>query len=256
MPDLTLLAWIQLTAAAFLIGGAKAAMPGVGILAVPMMAGVLGARASVGVVLPLLLIADCGAVALYRRHAQWGQLVRLLPGVGLGMALGAVILAWLAGAEGDALLRPAIGLLVVAMVGLHCGRQVWGEHLTPRSQVAVGAAGVAAGAATTIANAAGPVMGLYLAGSGLPKHAFMGTFAWFFLLLNLAKVPLYLLIDATAGGAALFTGPGLLLDLLLAPFVVVGILGGAWVFRHLPQRLFDHAVVILAALGGLRLLLP
>ena len=39
------------------------------------------------------------------------------------------------------------------------------------------------------ANAAGPVMTLYLSAAGIDKRRFVGTSAWFFLIVNLAKVP-------------------------------------------------------------------
>ena len=40
-----------------------------------------------------------------------------------------------------------------------------------------------------LANAAGPVMALYLLAVSLPKAEFIGTSAWFFLLINLFKLP-------------------------------------------------------------------
>ena len=45
------------------------------------------------------------------------------------------------------------------------------------------------GFATMTANAAGAVMTLYLSASGIEKRRFVGTNAWFFLIVNLTKVP-------------------------------------------------------------------
>ena len=46
-----------------------------------------------------------------------------------------------------------------------------------------------AGSTTMIANAAGPVMTIYLLACRLPKFEFVGTAAWFFFAINLLKVP-------------------------------------------------------------------
>ena len=49
--------------------------------------------------------------------------------------------------------------------------------------------GAAAGFATMTANAAGPVTTVYLIRAGLPMLQMIGTGAWFYLVVNLAKVP-------------------------------------------------------------------
>jgi len=51
----------------FLVGVSKTGIPGIGILVVPLLASVLPARVSVGVLLPMLIFADIFAVSYYRR---------------------------------------------------------------------------------------------------------------------------------------------------------------------------------------------
>jgi len=55
---------------AFIIGLAKAGLKGIDMLNVTIMAIVFGGKASTGIVLPLLCVADIGAVLYYNRHAQ------------------------------------------------------------------------------------------------------------------------------------------------------------------------------------------
>ena len=57
------------------------------------------------------------------------------------------------------------------------------------------AIGVGAGLSTTVSNAAGPLMSIYMTSLGLEKTAFMGTTAWYFFIFNLTKIPMYLLLD-------------------------------------------------------------
>jgi len=54
--------------------------------------------------------------------------------------------------------------------------------------------GMASGFATMIANAAASIMSLYLLSMRIPKYVFIGTGAWFFLRVNLFKVPLHIFV--------------------------------------------------------------
>ena len=110
------------------------------------------------------------------------------------------------------------------------------------------AAGVAAGFVTMVANAAGAVMTIYLLLSGLAMLEFLGTAAWFFFLVNLAKLPFSIGLGLVAPGS-------LLLDLALAPLVAVGAVGGVLVVRRLDQSQFEKAVLALAAVSAVPLLL-
>ncbi len=56
--------------AAFLIGMAKCGVPGLGIMAVPLMAAVFPARESVGALLPILIAGDLIAISFFRRQAM------------------------------------------------------------------------------------------------------------------------------------------------------------------------------------------
>jgi uncharacterized protein len=107
--------------------------------------------------------------------------------------------------------------------------------------------GVGAGFATMLANAAGPIMVLYLLAMRLPKLAFIGTSAWFFFLVNVIKIPFIMQLG-------LFNAPTLQLDLLVAPLVVVGVLGGRQIVTRINQRWFEQLALFFALVGGLRLL--
>jgi uncharacterized membrane protein YfcA len=99
-----------------------------------------------------------------------------------------------------------------------------------------------------VANAAGAVMTIYLLLSGLAMLEFLGTAAWFFFLVNVAKLPFSIGLGLVAPGS-------LLLDLTLAPLVAVGAVGGVLLVRRLDQAQFEKAVLALAALSAVPLLL-
>jgi uncharacterized membrane protein YfcA len=98
-----------------------------------------------------------------------------------------------------------------------------------------------------LANAAGPVIQLYLMARKVPKMELIGIGARFFLLVNLIKVPLN-------SKLALITHESLLENAKLAPAVVVGVFGGRWLIRHVPQAVFEWMIVGCSAIAGLRLL--
>jgi uncharacterized membrane protein YfcA len=247
-PELAPWRWLLGAACAFFVGVAKTGVPGLGIMVVPLMVVAVGdARLSAGWLLPLLCAADLFAVAYYRRHAQARRLFSLAPWVLGGMALGAVALG-----GPEQILRRVVGAIVLAMIGVHLYRKRRAAApLEPGGRERVQAApyGVVAGFATMVANAAGPVMNAYLLAKRLPKEEFIATGAWFFLVINLSKLPVY-------AGHHLISARSLLFDAALLPAVALGALSGRALFRRLPQRGFELAVLGLTAAAALLLLLP
>jgi uncharacterized membrane protein YfcA len=106
---------------------------------------------------------------------------------------------------------------------------------------------VLAGFTTLVANAAGPLMAIYLLAMRLPKMEFVGTGAVFFMLLNLFKVPFMVNLD-------LINAQSVRLNLWLAPAVLIGGLVGRKILVKIDQRLFENLALILSALAGLKLL--
>lgn len=237
--------WCILLVCGVLIGMSKTGLPGLGILVVAVMAAVLPPKASTGMLLPLLIVADVIAVSLYRRHAVWSHLLPLLPWALGGIVVGALLLGRLA----DAQLGPLIGGIVLVMLLLNRLRQHLGlAEAPPSGRWLAPLLGFVAGATTMLANAAGPIMILYLLMMRLPKVAFVGTAAWFFLIVNCIKVPFSAHLD-------LITADSLRLNLVMAPMILAGTALGAWGLKRIPQNWFNGMVEVLAAAAGLALML-
>lgn len=227
---------------AFSVGMAKTGMPGLGILAVPMMVLVVGdARHAAGWLLPVLCCADLFAVYYWRKHAAAGRLLNLAPWVLAGVGAGAVTLTL-----PDQKLRPLVGLIILVMLCLYLWRRrmtALGREISPAHPLPYG---VAAGFATTVANAAGPVMSLYLLSKRLPKEDFVATGAWFFFFINLVKLPIYL-------GQGLISRTSATFGLLMIPAVLVGAVTGRWLVSRIPAGVFEASVIGLTALSTLLL---
>jgi len=244
--DLNWIAWIMVSISSLLIGISKTGVMGVGILAVPLMASVLPARASVGVMLPMLIFADLFAAAYYRHHARWRTLVRIIPWALLGVVLGYLAL----GEVNDRQLRPLIGGIVVVILGLNWWRERNRAEDAPVPTYWWFAAvlGLFAGITTMMANAAGPILVIYLLAMRLPKTEFVGTNAWYYFIMNWLKVPFSV-------NLGLINAESLTFDLTLFPLIAIGAGAGILILRWIPQKAFDRMVQVLAAAAGLHLLL-
>ncbi len=243
MPDLLPWAWAVLALAALTIGLAKTAIPGGGILPVALFAAVLPARMSTAALLLLLIVGDMFALVAYRRHAHWPTLLRLAPAVVAGLLAGFAFLA----IGDDSIVRRAIGVILLAMIAVTLWRR-WRQRRTDavpaeHGIVIASTYGALAGFTTMVANAAGPVMSMYFLAMRTPVQIFLGTSAWFFAIVNLAKVPFL----ASIG---LFSGPVLLMDAVLIPLVVIGALVGVRVARRMKQQVFDWIVIGLTIIGA------
>jgi uncharacterized membrane protein YfcA len=248
VPDFTVLEWLVLALAACAVGLSKSGMPAFGPVPAALFAAVLPARASTGAVLGLLLVGDLIAVRMYHAHADWTVLRRLIPSVVIGVLLGVVVL-WFAD---DTAVRRIIGAVLVFLVALSLAiklrrRGADGEP-RPVPPALAHVFGPLGGFTTMIANAAGPVMSLYFVASRLPVQAVLGTAAWFFLVVNLFKVPFSV-------GLGLMTPESLLLNLVLVPALVVGALVGWRLARRISPAWFERIVLVLTLAAGVYLLM-
>jgi uncharacterized membrane protein YfcA len=239
-----------LALAAFLAGVNKTGMPGVGIVMVPLLAMVIPARASTGLLLPLLALADLFAVAYYRKHADWGLVFKLLPWSLTGIIAGSAVMRYI----DDKTLKPAIGFIVLAMLIISWARKIRAakkgdeadRQLAARGWRFAALMGFLAGFTTQIANAAGPVMIIYLLAMGLGKNEFMGAGAWYFLITNWLKIPLFVW-DGRVNWATVRA------DLSMLPFIALGAWAGIAVLKKMPQGVFNFVMQILALAAALQL---
>ncbi|MBP3951943.1 sulfite exporter TauE/SafE family protein [Bacillus suaedae] len=245
------LSWVYLLIViicAMCIGVTKTGLPTLGILVTATMASIFPARESIGIVLPMLLFADVIAVTYYRRSVNWKTLLSLLPWVLGGLIAGYFLLYSI---EESRPIEIILGTIILTLMALQMVKerygQKWLEHL-PDSKVFIGIMGTLAGFTTMVGNAAGPIMSIFLIAIALPKKEFIGTGAWFFLAVNLIKIPMY----AQLG---LITSETLFFNLWLIVPILVGAYLGIKFLSLIPEKYFQVIILILVTVGGLRLLL-
>jgi uncharacterized membrane protein YfcA len=239
--------WAILAVGALMVGVSKTGVAGLSLLFVALFAAALpSSKQASGLVLPLLIVGDLVAVLSYRRHMLWSHLARLLPWTAVGVVVGFLAL----GTMSDRTARTVIGAILLGMTALSYWlrlRRSTDERALRHWGFAAGI-GILAGFTTLVANAAGPLMAIYLVAMRLPKLEYVGTAAVFFCLLNLFKLPFMM-------DLGLVTGVSLQLNLLLAPLVVLGALAGRRILMRLNQRVFEELALGLSGIAALALLL-
>lgn len=246
MPDLDTVGWVVLAVGALIIGVSKTAIPGSSAIAVALFASVLPAKQSTGTILLLLIAADAFAIIGYRRDVNGQALVRLIPAVAVGLLGGVVFLAL----SNDAVVKTVIGVILLGVIGVTLVRRWRKPRIDPARSHRVAAVvyGSLGGFTTMVANAAGPVMSMYFLAARFSVREFLGTAAWFFALVNLAKIPFLIPLG-------MITPDGLLIDLVLVPLVVAGAVFGLWWAKRIDKSAFEWIVIVLSILSAVNLLL-
>lgn len=230
-----------LVLAVTLIGMAKTGVQGAGLIAVPVFALIFGARDSTGVLLPILIFADLFGVYYFHQHANWQLLKRLLPFTVVGVVIGTIVGELSNDAVFTYLMVTTIILCLVIMVW----RELSEEPDVPTSLWFSAGFGIAGGFMSMVGNLAGPVMALYLLTMRLPKNELIGTGAWFFLVVNVIKLPFHIWIWETIDSNVLF------FDFFVIPAVAIGALLGVKIVALIPEKGYRWFVIVVVGLTAM-----
>lgn len=235
--NLTVVEWSVSLLCGFLIGTAKAGLAGTGLMIVPIMAYVFGGKVSTGIVLPMLIVADIFAVKHYNRHAEWKYIIRVMP-----WALAGILVAMTVGNYvSDSIFKKIMAVTVLGGLVVMIWRDMKEDIKIPKNWLFPAVLGSAGGFATMIGNAAGPVLYIYLLAMRIPKYCFIGTAAWFFLLVNLFKVPLHIFIWKT------ITWETLSFNVFMIPAIIVGVFVGIQIVKFIPEK--PYRILVIATTG-------
>ena len=238
--------WCAVMICGLCIGVSKTGINGLGTIVVPVFAIIFGAKPSTGILLPMLCCADMFAVAYYRRNAEWKYIIRLLPWALTGFALALLTDHWIS----DKDFKTLIGICILAGLGV----MLWNEHrgkdtAVPSSRWFAALFGVMGGFSTMIGNAAGPIMSVFLLSVRLPKISFVGTAAWFFMIINFLKLPLQYFVWENISGETL------LFDLAMLPSIAVGAWMGIIFVKKVSEKNYRIVIYLLTLVATLMLFL-
>ncbi len=243
--ELSTFSWILVGICSIIWGLSKSGIKGIAVMAVPVMAYLFGSRPSTGVVLPMLIIADIMAVLYYSRHAQWKYLLKLLPWTMAGIVLG----TWV----GDQLEEDSFKKLMAVLIIMSVVVMIYWER---RKFLAVpdylwfsAIMGVSAGFTTMVGNVAGGIITIYLLAMRLPKDQFIGTGAWFFLIINAFKVPFHIFFWKTINLQTLG------LNLIMTPLIGLGFILGVYLVGKFNDSMYRRFALIMTGFAAIVMLL-
>ena len=223
------------------VGMAKTGIHGTGMVAVPLLAIVFGGRASSGIMLPILILGDFMAVYHYHSYAQWKHLKRVLPFAFVGVLLGTYIGIFI----DDGVFRQVMAVIIFLSVGIMLWNDKQQTQGTSQKLLFTAGLGIAGGFTTMVGNLAGSVMAIYLLSLNLLKNQFIGTAAWFFLIINLVKVPFHVYSWET------ITWDSLFLDLLVLPFIAIGAFLGIQIVKRIPEQIYRRFILAMTIIAAL-----
>ena len=236
--------WAMVVICGMLFGMAKTGVAGVGMLAVPIMAGIFGGRPSAGIVLPMLCVADTFGVTYYHRHAEWKYVLRLMPWTIAGLFIGLLV----GGSVSDTQFKGIIAVIILLSVVIMIWRDIrHGEVVVPDKLWFHAIMGLAGGFATMIGNSAGPIMALYFLSMYLPKNAYIGSIAWFFMIVNLLKVPLHVFFWGT------ITFQTVSFNMVMIPAIAAGALFGIKIVKKIPEKPYRVFIIVMITIAAVKM---
>jgi uncharacterized membrane protein YfcA len=229
---------------AFFIGMAKTGVHGISMFAVPLLAIMFGGKSSSGLMLPMLIMADLFAVKYYHRHANWGYLIKLFPSAAVGVLVG----TWLGNMIDDQVFRLAMSIIIFVSLAIMVWMEKGNKGAVPDYLWFALLMGLLGGITTMIGNLAGSVMALYLLSMRLPKNEYIGTAAWFFLAINVFKVPFHLFIWESIDLNSF------LLNLISLPFIAIGAWAGIVIVKRIEEKYYRWLVIGMTGLASVLML--
>lgn len=243
--QLSNLQWFLSFSGVFLLGFSKSGIKGVGVIIVLLMAFVFGGKASTGILIPLMIVADIFAVIYYHRHTQWGLLKKLLPSMIVGVLIG----VWFGNDISERLFKQIMAIFILITVVIMVIMERKKNKNIPTNKFFSNGMGLLSGITSMIGNLAGAFASIYFLAMRLPKNEFIGTAAWLFFIINVFKLPFHIFIWKTV------TAETLLLNIFLVPGVLVGFFVGIQLVKLIHNDLYRKFILAVTAIGAIIILL-
>ena len=237
--------WLLIGLVALLTGMSKTGVHGAGMLSAPLLALVFGGHHSSGIILPMLIIADVFGVWYYHRHASWHHLKLLFPWAGLGIVAGTFAGAYIDDKTFKFIMAVTIFISIPLMIWLKEHKK---EEIPKTGWFSV-STGITGGFTSMVGNLAGSVMAVYLLAARLPKNVYIGTTAWFFLVINWVKVPFHVFSWHT------ITLKTALLSLAVSPLILFGAALGIFVVKKIPEKHYRWFIITMTIAAAVFMLL-
>ncbi len=216
------------------------------MMSVPLMSLVMSPVIAAAIMLPLLLVMDAFSIFAWRKNAAWHHLMVLLPGALVGIIIGALSARYVS----ENMVRLIVGVIAVSFFfySLIPKKELTEIERGKSNRLTGGFWGSIAGFTSYIAHAGSPPYHVYLIPKKLSKGAFAATGAWFFAIVNVIKLPAFI-ITGQLNMATFYQA------LVFVPLVPVGVYCGLWLNKRFDHELFYKVIMAAVLLIGLKLII-
>ncbi len=235
------LTFILAFSSAIILGISKAGLKGLGIVVVALMANAYDAKASTGILLPLLLVGDILSVIYYKKHVKWKYLYKFLP----AMIVGVLIAVFIGKNIDEAQFKYWMAFIIIISVIILFYRDMKKDVSFPKNPLFAYIVGAAAGFTTMLGNLAGAFSNIFFLATGLPKNEIIGTAAWLFLIINVFKVPFHIFSWGTINTFSLYQ------NIFLVPGVFLGFFIGLKLVKYFTEDWYRKFLLAATAVGAI-----
>lgn len=238
---------IVITLCILLTGIGKGGIVGASCVTIPVLAMCMGGQESVGFLLPISLAASFLSAIRNRTDVNWAALMKSLPWAILGIGIGGYVGMVLREEKESFFILLALVIIVGCTITIiqHL------KHSAFRDPFGISYMffGILAGFAAMIGNATGPMISTLFLLQRFPKKQIVDTHVWFCFITDVIKVPIHVFCWKT------ITFDSFVLDLYMAPAMVIGVFIGFWLIRVLNEKIYKNTVITLSCISALVLLL-
>ncbi|GLO71734.1 UPF0721 transmembrane protein [Phaeobacter inhibens] len=246
MPEITVMFFLIAVLAITFAGVSKAGFgSGAAFASSSILALIVEPGVALAFMLPLLMLIDAVSLRPYWGRWRLRESLLLILGGLPGVALGA---AFYKSVDADAM-RVLIGVISVAFVAWQLSGRLRVRLVKSREKADVTGvvAGVVAGFTSFVSHAGGPPAAVYLLGRSMSKTEYQASTVLVFGILNAAKFVPYAMLG-------MVTPASLTLDLMLAPFALLGAWIGVRLHHRVSEPVFFGLTYVLLVTTGTKLI--
>lgn len=221
----------------------------VAMLGTPLIALAASPIQAAAILLPILCAMDLFSFYAYRKKVDLKALSLVVPGALLGVLIGMMTFRYL----DDDLIRILVGSITLIFLAHRlikaraATRKGDTMEAVPPSLIKGSFWGSLSGFTSFIAHAGGPPAQIYLLPLRMNKTLLVGTMAWFFCIVNYAKLIPY-------GMLGQFSAENIGTSLILAPLAPIGVFIGVWLHKQVNEVVFFRIIYAALFVVGLKLI--
>lgn len=246
MLDLSTIQWLILAFSALNVGFAKTGLQGATLPAVILMASAFGGRLSSAIMLVMLIVGDLLAVRAYGKKINIRKILLLMPATLIGVILGTFIGNYVNDEQFKSIMAVLVFISIAILIFQEFNKS---NFVVPQNKFISTIVGILSGLSSMIGNASGPLFNVFVLSLNLKKEEMISSIAWFFVFLNVIKLPFHIFVWET------FSLQTILIGAIAIPGIFIGARFGIWLVARLDDLTYRKLMVGVTLFAAINLIL-